>query len=538
MRSNSLRATILMACPRIVRIGLHPSVATSAEPAAIAEDIVRFRPAFLSQARMWVKSATGRTSLARPWPDMQNAHRHTSRLVRGLDKLAAKSPAASELADCMVLMTAAANELLLASRLTNRLWHSVGQLAELRTAVRIEEWRPLPDAIFENLSPEVVLDQQGVDDLIDKVRKILGEIESETTELAIGMSMLAAGNTAPENNCRSLAELARQLGTSPGLMRNLNEKASIPSSLITPMVANQSGRLSKAEGPQRADAVMVCPAITGSKASKDAVKPFVDAIGALFPLIKVPALAPVRQSLISKFPYAEHAATRVLTDLTTKRFVHFSPILLVGPPGSGKSTFVRTLADQLKVGLMRVDGANDFSSGFSGTERRWSTSEPCRPFMAVARFRQANPIVLVDEIDKATSRQDYGRLWDSMLQFMESETSARFPDPCLQTELDLRHVSIIATANDVNRLPGPLLDRFRVLEFPKPELRHLEALVPDILRTIAMDQGIDTRFIDPFDQIEVAVLARRWRGGSIRPLKRAIEGILRARDRMRAGCLQ
>lgn len=530
MRFNSLRATILMACPRIVRIGLNPSVATSAEPAAIAEDIVRLRPAFLPQARMWLKSATGRTSLARPWPEMQNAHGHTSKLVRGLDKLAAKSPVASELADSLVLMTAAAYELLSAARLTNRLWHSVGQLAELRCAVRIEEWRPLPDTIFDNLPPEVVLDQQGVDDLIDKVRRILGEIESETTDLAIGMSLLAAGNSAPENNCLSLAELARQMGTSPGLMRNLNGEASIPSSVVPPVVANQSDRPSKTEVPQRADAVLVCPAITGSKAGKDAVKPFVDAIGARFPLIKVSALAPVRQKLISKFPYAEHAATRVLTDLTTKQFVHFSPILLVGPPGSGKSTFVRALAEQLKVGLMRVDGANDFSSGFSGTERRWSTSEPCRPFMAVARFRQANPIVLVDEIDKATSRQDYGRLWDSMLQFMESETSSRFPDPCLQVELDLRHVSIIATANEVNRLPGPLLDRFRIIEFPKPELRHLEALVPDILRTIALDQGIHPRFMDPLDQIEVAVLARRWRGGSIRPLKRAIEAILRARE--------
>ncbi len=437
----------------------------------------------------------------------------------------------------MVLMTAAANELLSASRLTNRLWHSVGQLAELRCAVRIEESRPLPETIFDNLPPEVVLDQQGVGDLIDKVRKILGEIESETTDLAIGMSMLAAGNTAPENNCRSLAELARQLGGSPRLMRNLNDKVSIPSSLIRPVVANVSDRLTRPEGPQLADAVMVCPAITGSKAGKDAVKPFVDAIGAIFPLIKVPALAPVRHALIRKFPYAEHAATRVLTDVTTKPFVHFSPILLVGPPGSGKSTFVRILADQLNVGLMRVDGANDFSSGFSGTERRWSTSEPCRPFMAVARFRQANPIVLVDEIDKATSRQDYGRLWDSMLQFMEPETASRFPDPCLQVELDLRHVSIIATANELSRLPGPLLDRFRIIEFPKPELRHLEALVPDILQTIAMDQGIHTRFIDPLDQIEVAALARQWRGGSIRPLKRAIEAILRARDRMRADCL-
>jgi MoxR-like ATPase len=92
-----------------------------------------------------------------------------------------------------------------------------------------------------------------------------------------------------------------------------------------------------------------------------------------------------------------------------------------------------------------------------------------------------------------------------MLQFMESETASRFHDPCLQSELDLRHVSIIATANETDRLPRPLLDRFRVIQFPKPEARHLEALIPDILQTIAADQRLDPRFFQPLDQIEVSI---------------------------------
>ncbi len=534
MRSNRSRAAVMKHCPRIVRIGLNPSVAFSLEPAALAQEIVQRQPAFKRQADTWLRMATAKTSRDRPWPDMQNAHRQTGRLVEGLDTLARENPALEELADCLLLMTAASTELKLASRLAHRLWQSLGQLGEFRSLLSSAAPLLLPERVFDDLSQEVECEGPGIDQMMDKVRGIVVEIEGETTELAIGMSMLAAGNVERNHNCRSLADLARQCGAiaaSP-IAWALKDSATMPSPITKPAVAGLEERTSDERQLRHpTDQVMVCPAALKSKGSKDAIQPFENAIGVRFPLIRVPELASVQQLLIGKFPYAEHAVTRVLTDLTTKQFVHFAPILLVGPPGSGKSTFVRVLSEQLKVGLMRVDGANDNSSCFSGTERRWSTSEPCRPFMAVARFRHANPMVMVDEVDKAGSRQEYGRLWDAMLQFMESETASRFHDPCLQAELDLRHVSIIATANGTDRLPGPLLDRFRVIEFPKPEADHLEALIPDILQTIASDQGLHARFIGPLDQIEVSVLARRWRGGSIRPLKRAIEGILRARDR-------
>lgn len=540
MRSNRSRAAVMKHCPRILRIGLNPVVTFSLEPAALAQEIVQHRPAKKRQVDAWLRMAMAKTSRERPWPDALNTHRQTRRLVEDLDTLAREDPVLGELADCLLLMTTAATDLGPASRLAHRLWQSLGQLGKFRNHLNSEASLPLSEKIVDELSYEVDCDGPSVDGLIDRVRKIVVEIEGEATELAMGMSMVAAGNVEPNHTCRSLAELARQCGAiaAAPIAWALQENVGLPRSTSKPAAPD----LDRTNGDQRSqhpsDQVMVCPAVLKSKGSKDAIQPFENAIGVQFPLVRVPDLASVRQWLTVKFPYAENSITRVLTDLTTKQFVHFTPTLLVGPPGSGKSTFVRILSEQLKVGLMRVDGSNDVSSSFSGTERRWNSSEPCRPFLAVARFRQANPMMLIDEVDKAGSRQEYGRLWDAMLQFMESETASRFHDPCLQSELDLRHVSIIATANETDRLPGPLLDRFRVIEFPKPEARHLEVLIPDIIQTIAADQGLHPRFFNPLDQIELSVLARRWRGGSIRPLKRAIESILRARDRRLATYLQ
>jgi ATP-dependent Lon protease len=87
---------------------------------------------------------------------------------------------------------------------------------------------------------------------------------------------------------------------------------------------------------------------------------------------------------------------------------------------------------------------------FGGTDRRWDSAEPCHAFLAIAQGKIANPLVLIDEIEKAATRTDYGRLWDCLLGFLEPETNARYPDPALQTNLDLSQVSYVATANSVD----------------------------------------------------------------------------------------
>lgn len=98
--------------------------------------------------------------------------------------------------------------------------------------------------------------------------------------------------------------------------------------------------------------------------------------------------------------------------------------------------------------------------------------------------------MLIDEIEKAATRSDYGRLWDALLGFLELETSARNPDPALQTNLDLSQVSYIATANRLDPLPGPIRDRFRIVTFPKPTPKDLDALLPAVIADLAKERGL------------------------------------------------
>src|SRR5882672_7867116 len=98
--------------------------------------------------------------------------------------------------------------------------------------------------------------------------------------------------------------------------------------------------------------------------------------------------------------------------------------------------------------------------------------------------------LLVGEIEKAGTRADYGRLWDCIRGFLEPETNGRYPDPALRINLDLSHVSYIATANNLDPLPSPLRDRFRVIAFPKPIGEDLDALLPAVIADLAKEHGL------------------------------------------------
>jgi ATP-dependent Lon protease len=139
--------------------------------------------------------------------------------------------------------------------------------------------------------------------------------------------------------------------------------------------------------------------------------------------------------------------------------------------------------------------------------------------------------VLIDELEKSGTRSDYGRLWDCLLGFFEIETSARFPDPALQTNLDLSQVSYVAMANSVDPLPSPIRDRMRVVTFPKPTSDDLDALLPAVLADLAKERRLDPNWVPPLDGLERATLGQHWRGSSVRRLRRIVEAILRERDR-------
>lgn len=115
---------------------------------------------------------------------------------------------------------------------------------------------------------------------------------------------------------------------------------------------------------------------------------------------------------------------------------------------------------------------------FGGTDRRWHSAERCHPFLAVGRARNGIPLILLDEIEKAATRADYGCLSDALLAFVGPETAARYPDPALRTLLNSSQISLVATANFAGPLPAPIGDRFRIVTFPKPQVENLIVLLP------------------------------------------------------------
>lgn len=277
--------------------------------------------------------------------------------------------------------------------------------------------------------------------------------------------------------------------------------------------------------------LLICGQPLKDRRTVEIAAPHRHVIGTPVALSPTPDLVKVRQQLAAEFPYALEAIDKILNEMVGRPTIKFEPLLLFGPPGAGKSRFCRRLSSILGTGLIRVDASRSDGNVFGGTDRRWSSAEPCHPFLAISRSRIANPIMLIEEIEKAAVRTDYGRLWDCLLSFLEVETAQCYPDPALQTEVDVSNVSYLFTANDLDNLPHVLRDRLEIIKFPEPKAEHLNALLKPVFDDYLRHRRIDPAWAPPLSQIERAALAARWTGGSVRKLNRLMAGVMRAREK-------
>ncbi|MCI5076409.1 AAA family ATPase [Oricola sp.] len=251
-------------------------------------------------------------------------------------------------------------------------------------------------------------------------------------------------------------------------------------------------------------------------------------------LSKVPDLADVKSVLATEFPYAEVVVDKVLNPLAGRRHVWLHPTIFVGPPGCGKSRFARRLSEELRVPYEMISCGGMSDSAIGGASRRWSSGEPSLPVMAVRRHDCAGPIIILDEVEKVATSRHNGNAHDVLLGLLEGETAKRWHDPYIEAECNLAFVTWLMTANAVEPIPAVLRDRCRVLRFPLPGPEHVASLAPRILEGLYLEAGHDPRWATPLDALELDVLAAAWSGGSIRSLKRFLEGLLEAREQERS----
>ena len=275
--------------------------------------------------------------------------------------------------------------------------------------------------------------------------------------------------------------------------------------------------------------VIVMPSALGSKLNNyhEAFKPLVDVP---LPLVIVSDLARIRRTLHAEYPHATAAVDLLLRDLREGKPFYVKPMLLVGNAGSGKSRLIRRLCELAGVTTYRVDGAGSSDNMFAGTSKGWGNTEASVPARAIAQSKSASPLVMIDEIEKAGSHRS-GSLHAAILPFLDGETAARYRDQSLDWQLDLSHVSYVATANDIEPLSSPLRDRFRIIRVPDPTLAHLLQLANNVLRElIAEDEAREHEAALADDELEV--IGRAWSraGMSMRKLQKIVAATLDARD--------
>jgi ATP-dependent Lon protease len=201
-----------------------------------------------------------------------------------------------------------------------------------------------------------------------------------------------------------------------------------------------------------------------------------------------PSALPEMERLFAELPnFAEVLADirkHLALCIDSNDSIELPPMLLLGEPGIGKTHFARKVAELLGTGFGFVP-MSSLTAGWvlSGASSQWKNAKPGKVFDTFVNGDYANPVIVVDELDKASGDGQYDPV-GALYELLEVKTATRFVDEFVELPIDASGAVWLATANDPGRIPEPLLDRLTVYEIEAPDAIGSRAIATAIYREI------------------------------------------------------